>query len=284
MILRILSRQTMTNAQRGLLLLSGLVACGLLVGFGQPAVSPTDEKPATTTREPIPVDAAPPELKRLIADGKVKVVYDSDPEFEKAQQGWATFNLLLEQTFHFKRTKVPKNGQSLVKAVVTKLTPKIELTHLIRLPASFKAPDIWQSTTLRHEFDHVAVSLDPRALMLLRHLLEHLPVVELTLEPDEEPSDERIRQLINEEIKRRHEAVLELMRQNNVLLDKVSRHGTRPVPDRAVFFAKLYTKEHLAEMKFPFVDQVLDLLKSSKYEKVELRFVPRDPTEPSTSP
>lgn len=274
------SRHPMTNLQRVLLLLGGLVVAELQVGFSETSNSLADEKPAVTTREPIPDDDAPRELKRLIADGKVKVVYDSDPEFEKAQRGWADFNVRLEHSFKYSLKKSQKNDRWRVRVVVTRLDPKIELTHLIRLPASFKSPEIWQSQILRHEFDHVAVGLDPRAMLLLRHLLAHLPVIERTLEPDEEPSNERLSQFINEEIDRRREAVVELMRQNNVLLDKVGAHGARPVPDRAAFFAKLYTKEHLAERKFPFVDQVLDLLKSPQYENAELPFLARDPTDP----
>lgn len=257
---------------------------GFHVAFCEPPNSPPVEKPPVATREPIPDDDAPQEFKRLIADGKVKVVYDSDPEFVKAGRGWADFNVLLKHSYKYNLTKSKKNGRWQVKLVIHKFEPKIELTHLIRLPVSFKSPKVWRSQILRHEFDHVAVSLDPRAILLLRHLLAHLPVIERTLEPDEEPSNERLSQFINEEIDRRRRAVIELMRQNNLLLDNVGHHGVQPVPDRAAFFAKLYTKEHLAEMKFPFVEQVLDLLKSPKYDQLELRFLPRDPTEPATSP
>lgn len=263
-----------------LLSLCGFAVCDLTVAFCEPPNSPTDKNPTLATREPIPDDGAPQELKRLIADGKVKVVYDSDPAFVKARRGWADFNVLLEYTYKYNLTKSKKNGRWQVKLVVHKLEPKIELTHLIRLPASFKSPEIWQSKILRHEFDHVAVSLDPRAIMLLRYLLAHLPEIERTLEPDEEPSNERLSQIINEEIDDRRRAVIELMRQNNVLLDNVGNHGLRPVPDRAAFFAKLYTKEHLAEQKFPFVGQALGLLSTAKYENAELRFLRRDPTEP----
>ncbi len=268
-----------TNWPAVLLLLSWFVVGELHVGFCEQPNALTDKTPASTTREPISDDDAPTELKRLIADGKVKVVYDSDPEFVKAARGWADFHVRLEHTFKYGLVKSRKNDRWQVRLTVAKLEQKIELTHLIRLPASFKSPDVWQGSILRHEFDHVAVSLDPRAMLLLHHLLKHLPVIERTLEPQEEPSNERLKQIITEEIDRRHKAVIELMRQNNVLLDKVGNHGARSVPDRAAFFAKLYTKEHLAEQKFPFVDQVLKLLETKEYQNAELRFVPRDPTE-----
>ncbi len=138
MILQNDSRHLLTNPQRLSMLLGGVVVGELNVGICDSPTLPTDEKPVVTAREPILIDAAPEELKRLIADGKVTVAYDSDPEIEKARRGWAEFNLLLKQTFRFKPTKSQKqNGRQLVKAVVTKISPTIELTHLIRLPASF---------------------------------------------------------------------------------------------------------------------------------------------------
>ncbi len=279
MIPRHHSKHSMTNSQRTLLLVSGIVVSVLNLGFCEQPNALTDKTPASTTREPVPDDDAPQELKRLISDGKVKVVYDSDSEFVKAARGWADFQVRLDHTFKYGLVKSRKNERWHVRLTVTKLEPKIELTHLIRLPASFKSPAVWQGSILRHEFDHVAVSLDPRALLLLRHLLKHLPVIERTLEPQEEPSNERLKQIITEVIDRRYQAVLELMRQNNLLLEKVGTHGTQPIPHRAAFFAKLYTKENLAEQKFPFVDQALKLLETKEYQNAELRFVPRDPTE-----
>lgn len=241
--------------------------------------SATNNQPSKTTREPIPTDQAPKELKRLIDSGKVEVAYDSDPEFVKAARGWADFNVQLQYSFKYDLTKTRKNGRWQVKLSNIRTVTKIELTHLIRLPVTFKSPTVWSGRILHHEFDHVAVSLDPRTMMLLRHLLDHLPALERTLEPNESPSNERLNKLVEDEIIKRREAVVELMRQNNRELDKIGAHGAQPVPDRATFFAKLYTKENLAEKQFPFVEQVLDLLESPAYRKAELPFLARDPAE-----
>lgn len=276
---RDLTGQPMTNMRTALLwtLLGGLLLGGFAAASGQERdpVKP----PATTTQEPIPSEDAPQELKRLIDEGKVKVVYDSDPKFVQAARGWADFQVDLRYTFKFNLTKTRKNGRWQVKLAITKLEPKLELTHLIRLPASFKSPEVWKNRILRHEFDHVAVSLDPRARLLQQHLLKKLRIIERTLEPNEEPSEEILGKLVEDEIKKRREAVVELMRQNNVLLDKVGAHGAQSVPDRAAFFEKLYSKEHLADQNFPFVDQVLDLLEKPKYRNAELPFLRRDPND-----
>lgn len=277
MMTRNLSGNMTRNVQR---LLFAVCVVGSLspVFCDQPATT-LGQKPAASTHEPIPDESAPKEFKRLIADGKVKVVYESDPDFVMAGRGWADFLVRLDHSFKYDLQKSRKNGRWQVKIAITKMEAKIELTHLIRLPASFKSPDVWQSQILRHEFDHVAVSLDPRALLLLRHLVEHLSNIERTLESGEFPSNGLIARLVNEEIDRRRQAVIELMRQNNRLLDKVGAHGAQPVPDRAAFFAKLYTKEHLAEQKFPFVDDVLDLLETPEFENAKLPFLARDPAD-----
>lgn len=230
-------------------------------------------------REPIPSDFAPDDIKRMIQDGKVTVVYDSEPEFVKAGRGWADFHIQLKHTFKYDMTKQLKKNRWQVKVTVTKFESQMELTHLVRMPAPTKSPTIWQSQLLRHEFDHVAVGLDPRPLMLLKYLLNRLPTMERTLEPKQKPSNELITKWIDEAIDARLTAVRSIITQNNITLDKVSQHGGIPVPERAAFFAKLYTKENLAELKFPFIDDVLPLLESPDYQAAEPRFLPRDPTE-----
>ena len=259
------------------LLMGGLVVFQFLIAVGQEREAFTTQKSESSTREPIPTEAAPKELKRLIEGGKVAVVYDSDPEFVKAARGWADFHVHVRSSFKFDLAKTRQNGRWNVKLDITKLEPKIELTHLIRLPSTFKSPDVWGSRTLRHEFDHIAVSLDPRAMLLLRHLLVHLPVIERTLELKETPTNDLLTKLVDEEVVKRRQSVVELMRQNNQRLDKLGVHGAEVVPNRAAFFTQLYTKENLAEMKFPFIEQVLDLLETAEYQQAESPFLARDP-------
>lgn len=233
------------------------------------------------TQRPIPRDGIPVELKELIEAGKVEVVYDSDPEFVKESRGWADFHIQIRTAFKYDVKKTRKDNRWHVKLIITKLEPTIELTHLIRLPSTFKSADIWNSRLLRHEFDHVAVSLDPRAMQLLEHLLKQIRVIEQILEPNETPSNEVFNRLIDEEVAKRRRAVVELLQKNNRQLDKLGAHGVRVVPNRADFFSQLYTKQNLAETDFPFIEQVSGLLKTPKYQAAEthLRFLPRDPAQ-----
>lgn len=260
-----------------LLLVGGLMVFQTVVAVCQDRNADAAKKATAKSHERVPTDDAPQELKRLIRDGKVEVVYDSDPDFVNAARAWADFHIQLRYTFKYDLVKKRKGGRWQVKLTVTELESKIDLTHLIRLPVTFKSPDVWRLRTMRHEFDHVAISLDPRVMMLLKHLLDHLPEIERTLEAKESPTNDVLNKLIDDEVVRRREAVVELMRQNNRRLDKVGAHGAQVVPDRAAFFAKLYTKENLAEMQFPFIEQVLDLLETPAYQQAELPFLTRDP-------
>lgn len=262
-----------------------LVAIGTLLVARLPAQteSPraTNSTPKSETQQPIPRDGISDEMKKLIDEGKVEVVYDSEPEFVKAARGWADFHIQLHYSFKYDLTKTRKNGRWQVKVVVNEIRPTIELTHIIRLPNTFKTPGIWNSRVMRHEFDHVAVSLDPRAMLLFKHLVEHLPVIEQTLEPKETPTNAVVNKLVDAEIVKRRQAIVELMRQNNLRLDNIGAHGAQVVPNRAAFFTQLYTKDNLAEMKFPFIEQVLKRLDSPEYQRAEsdLKFLPRDPAQ-----
>ncbi len=239
---------------------------------------PSKEKEVdSVSGEPIPTDTAPEELKKLIEDGKVTVEYDSEGEFAKSGRGWADFHLREDRKYRFDLKKQIRQGLWQVRVVVSHVEEKIVLTHIVRMPMQKKSPDVWKSWLLRHEFDHVAVSLDPRPKMLLVHLLKTLPPIERTLDPGEEPTNEVVNRLINEQLDKRAKSVRDVMIHNNRTLDNISHHGTSPVPMRADFFRSLYTKDNLAAAKFPYVDSVLKLLDSEAYQKAELRYLPVDP-------
>ena len=258
----------------GLLMSSFVVASCDDATVTPPSITTTDPN-----QEAIPTESAPDEFQRLIKDGQVKLVYDSEPEFVKADTGKADFVLIFNQTYQYNFIKVKRNGRWHVTLTAKQVKPTVRLEHTIRLPSPYKSDHVWEDRLLRHEFDHVTVSLDPRPAMLIEHLFQHLPPIEHSFDAGQEPSEELYKKLFNEEFDKRGQAVIELIKRNNVLLDNVSKHGTEPVPRRAEFFGRLFLKENLAESKFPFLEEVLDLLETPKYRKAELRFLPRDPTE-----
>jgi hypothetical protein len=50
--------------------------------------------------------------------------------------------------------------------------------------------------------------------------------------------------------------------------------------ERREFFAKLYTKEHLAELQFPFLDEALGVFNQEAYRRAEDSRLDQVPTQP----
>ena len=251
------------------------------VAFAQTKKTESVAKYLIPGDKPYPTDKAPKAVKSLIQDGTITLVFNSDPEFVKRDTGKAHYYLGLTQKYGYSFSKAKKDDVWQVKVVAKQVEPTVRIEHVVRLPSKYKTDTVWNGRLLRHEFDHIAISLDPRPVLLLEHLCRSLPPLKRALEPGEEPSDAVYKRIINEEITLRREAVENLIQANYVLLDQVSTHGKVPIPKRAEFFGKLFTKENLAEQNFPYVDAVLDLLNFPEYQQAELRFLPRDPTEPA---
>ena len=85
--------------------------------------------------------------------------------------------------------------------------------------------------------------------------------------------------LVNKEVTRRKDAVIEVARANYVLLDKVSDHGQIPIPDRQRFFAQLFMTANLRQHRFPYLSQVSKLLASDAYRAVKPKHLKADPAE-----
>jgi|GEM_PF-3706223 len=165
--------------------------------------------------------------------------------------------------------------QVAVTPMNVKVTPR--LRHVIRMPIGFYHAEVWKTPLLGHEFDHVAVSLDPRPRALLVHLCSNLPVYRFAQEGEGKPSSEQMRAGIDRELQRRQEAILELLQANYMALDKASTNGREAMQARSDFFESLYTRENLAATAFPFLEEVASILESDAYKRLHSRHVPADP-------
>ena len=191
-------------------------------------------------------------------------------------RGWADFHWDIQQKFEFNTSRKARE----FTITVTKVDFKIQLTHLIRIPATFRSPSIWTGSLMRHEFDHVAISLDSRPRRLIEHLMQNLPVIKYPLKNGESASTELAVKIINTHLDQRINVVREVMKLNNQTADRISQHGTIPVPKRREFFESLYSKENLADSKFPFIDECLRLLESREHQEAPRPFLRLDPTSP----
>lgn len=219
---------------------------------------------------------APAAISRLIKGEATVVTFVPDlPD----REGKTHFHIDLDWKYDFKyRTKKTKDAVE-VTLSVSNLRVDVDIRHVVRMPKAYYRDDIWQTQLLLHEFDHVAVSGDGRVRMLLDELCGKLPQLRAKLTSGDRPSDAFCRAVINREFARRKDAVIALIGANYVLLDKVSDHGRRVVPDRKQFFTRLYTQRNLEERRFPYLQAVSKLLESDAYRAVKAKNLVKDPTE-----
>ena len=218
----------------------------------------------------------PPHFKQLIAQGNVEFeFYDSRAE-RRRYPGQALFLLYVDHRYRFRYDATEQDGSLHLKIRPGMRKVDCRISHKIRLPERFDSDDRWGHWLVAHEFDHVAISTDPRPVMLVEHLLKKLRPIRRMVEPSEtldasETVDvQYVGRIIEEEIVKRRIAVERLIQANYDLLDELTRHGVRPIPDREAFFKSLYTKANLQKMQFPYTAEVSNLLSDRTYQNAEL--------------
>ena len=251
--------------------------------WGQRGVPTAPSKTAATAipfKDTPAAKTAPPALRRMIEDGDVTVEFTDDPELVLQDKGKTRWHFDVKRTYRYRHSTSTKDGAQTVRLTATEVNQEVRLWHRIRLPPKYyqNSPRVWYSRLMRHEFDHVAVSLDPRPKLLMQYLSQHVPPFERTLPPGEQRSPETYKRFVGDELQKRFAAVLQLVERNQNWLDDISQHGKVPVPNRLSFFPYLYTRERLQEAQFPYLAEALPLLGTEEYQKAVLPFVPIDPT------
>ena len=208
-----------------------------------------------------PVDV----VKTLERTGRVTYeYYDPAREFPE-RPGLTNFRFAIDRRYVY-RSRIDRSGrrrQLVIDLSVTRLD--ITLTHVVRLPAERSVNEPIHAELVLHEFDHVAISTDPRPRLLLEHLVRGPARVTLPLETDARAVGDRLDAGLQETLTRSTDAVVALVGFNYAELDRLTQHGTRPLPDRRAFFEGLFTPENLRAAGFPALEQVADLLDSAAY-------------------
>jgi hypothetical protein len=217
---------------------------------------------------------APPEFRRLIDAGRVDIRFYDREAPPGPHPGRAEFDVLLNHDYKFQFRHSGARPAARTTITLTQQRICCHPVHRVYLPKSVETEDRWNDSLMRHEFDHVAVSSDPRVSLLLKHLVRSMGTIETR--PGEMPLSDRtrIQQLINQECSKRTRALVDLVQANQHLLDEITEHGMRPLPDRETFFKSLYTAPNLHKAGFPYLCQVAGLLNSPGYQTAELLHLP----------
>lgn len=212
----------------------------------------------------------PSEFADLVRDRVVSLEYVSDPDFVSQDIGHCEFKLSFLYEFKYQSHQIRRNGKTRLLIIPRVLAPSAVIRHQIRIPIRYAQPGEVSERLLRHEFDHVAVGIDPRPALLLKHLASNLPPISYTVPPGVEVDDELISRLIREALDARRAAVNTAICRSNELLDELSQHGVVSLEQREKFFAELYTKERLAQQRFPYLDEALKVFATQEYDDAQL--------------
>ena len=137
------------------------------------SISPPVEAQAIT---PLPwVADAPGEFVRLIDRGNVRIVVDDDLVKKAGKQALTLFKFVVAYDFKYRHQTLgydreTNTWQSKIEAWMDQ--PKIKIEHKICLKSDFQPASPWESKLLRHEFDHVAISSDPRMSKIMKRVLQ----------------------------------------------------------------------------------------------------------------
>ena len=185
----------------------------------------------------------------------------------KNYHGSATFELFLAAPFDVEFQWQPEKTWNRVSIETTFQPVESKITHKIKVPHRANQAEFWNDPLVRHELDHVAISTDPRTVLLFTQTLKTVASLERRIQSKSKPKMSGVSAIINEELRLRREAVYELIRRQNRKLDHETQHGSVVLADRDVFFRELYEKPSLDEASYPFLADVIGLLKEKPYRE-----------------
>jgi hypothetical protein len=219
----------------------------------------------------IPAGPVPAYFRELIEAGNVEFdFYDPKTDFRR-YRGFTEFKLSVRNhyayTYRCDRTRRGGRWQVTIRPTIQDLTCRV--AHLVHLPKYLDSDRRWDDRLVKHEFDHVAISVDPRVKMLTEHLLRSMRTIRVDVPRGTAIDDPFIRATIDKEIDKRVDAVYELLADNQEFLDEITEHGAKPISEREAFFRALFTKPNLDRAKFPYAGDVVDRLHSSAYRSAE---------------
>ena len=122
----------------------------------------------------------------------------------------------------------------MVKILVQFRFIELTLTHDVWLRNPPDAEGFWDEPVVRHEFDHVKLSSDPRIEKYFRNSTKKIEQMRVPLSQisgiNGQVSDSKVQALIEERMKQTLQNTTDYVRIRYRELDRVTQHGLRPIP------------------------------------------------------
>jgi hypothetical protein len=216
----------------------------------------------------------PPHLRRLVELGQVHI--QTDEAKVSAADRTALTEFQFQTVYHMRffpaRDGSPKDKKSTYRIGVRFTRFRSTLEHRISLSESYKPTKPWESPLLLHEFDHVAISSEPRIIAIFNCLEGASVTLEVPTEASGKPDREAHEQATKTYVHDFQREVERIVNEAYVELDERSNNGLQVLPDRKKFFLSLYTGDWLKEKQFSYIDQVTPAIQRIKPEAIQLHY------------
>jgi hypothetical protein len=191
----------------------------------------TDAWPERTVRSD-KLPAPPAALRKLVENANVTFVFYDADQYRRKYPGETRFSLQYRLDADF-RWKLLRRRDGRWELRITPQLREIELDgrHQILLPAKYAGDDLYSRGLTRHELDHVRISSDPRhAARFKRRLRSELEEIRVPTRRGED-HDQRARDEVHRRVEEIFQQTLDLMRIRYQELDRVTDHGSQPLPE-----------------------------------------------------
>lgn len=196
---------------------------------------------------------APGEFVRMIDRGNVNIVVDDDRVHKAAKSALTVFQFSVDYDFRFRHQLLGYDRDTnawQAKIVAWMDQPKIKLEHMVCVQSNFTPALPWESKLLRHEFDHVAISTDPRFVKIIKRTLQQRRQWNEKWEQSSAPTEKDVRDRILAAIQAEVQLLEKLVQCQYDLLDQESAQGLSAISSRKEFFCELYSVQGLERCKF----------------------------------
>jgi len=228
------------------------------------AISILNQAAAQSTQMLPWVADAPGEFVRLIDRGNVKIVVNDVLVQKAGKSALTTFRFIVDYDFKYRIQTLGYDRETNTwqsKIVAWMDQPKVKIEHKICLKADFHSESPWESKLLRHEFDHVAISSDPRLLKIIRRALQQRREWTGKWVQANPPSEQDVHLNILESITSEVKALEKLVQTQYDLLDMESSQGRTAIQSRSSFFQGLYTIEGIEKGKYAMTPSMREYVK-----------------------
>ncbi len=217
--------------------------------------------------------AEPPEyFARIIDEGNVTFKFYDPAGEPRTHPGYTTFQFDVHYRSTYQWQVDAASGRRLVvQPTIGQIT--YQLVNEVQLPEALNHDQRWTHPLVKHEFDHVAMTVDPRIRLLIEHVCRNTPRIVRDLPSGTQVTDSLLDRLIHEAVEPRYQSVLDVLAANENDLDKVTVHGRRILANRRDYFESLFTEPNLKQHGFPYLGEVKQLLREKSFREAKLPYL-----------